>query len=102
MMRPLAFLAIGGIIIWMIFSSAKERAESSSVSRMRLVVGSVLGLVLGAVMAFVLPHGVTRSMTESPAGVVVTLVLWVVGGGLLLASATALVGALSVAPSPSQ
>jgi hypothetical protein len=100
-MRPLAFLAIGGFIIWMIFGSARERAESSSDARMRLVVGSVIGLALGAVMAFVLPHRVTRSMTESPAGVVVTLVLWIVGGGLILTSVTALAGALSVPPRPS-
>ena len=100
-MHPLAGIAIGGFIVWMIFSSARERAESSSDARMRLVVGSVIGLVLGAVRAFMRPHRVTRSMTESPAGVVVTLVLWIVGGGLLLASITALAGALSVPPRPS-
>jgi len=99
-MHPLAFVAIGGIVVWMIFSSAKERAESSSDARMRLVGQSVIGLVLGAVMAFVLPHRVPKSMMESPAGVVAIVVLWIVGGALLLASVTALVAALSVPPRP--
>jgi hypothetical protein len=91
-LRIIVALVIGGFAILSIFAKARERAVESPQSRSRVLVRSSIGLAIGLAIAVWLPYRVPKSMSESPAGIVLILLEWVVGGGLALASLVSIAG----------
>jgi hypothetical protein len=91
-LRTIVALVIGGFAILSIFAKARERAEASPRSRSQILTRASLGLVIGLVVALWLPYRAPKSMSESPAGIVLILVEWVIGGGLALAGLVSIAG----------
>jgi hypothetical protein len=76
----------------MMFGKARLRARQSPELRRRLLVSGGLAVLAGAVMAFWLPHRVPET-SGSPASLVLILLLWIIGGGLLFLGVMSLLGA---------
>lgn len=74
------------------FLKARERARQSPRLRTRLIVSGMVAAVVGAIMAFALPHRVPET-SGSPASLVLILLLWIIGGGLLFLGVASLLGA---------
>ena len=91
-LRLIVALVIGGFAILSIFTGSRERAEESSRSRSQMLTRASIGLAIGLVVALWLPYRAPKSISESPAGIVLILVEWVVGGGLALASLASIAG----------
>jgi hypothetical protein len=86
-------LAIGGLS----FLNARQRAGQSGLMRKRLMVRGAVAAVAGAILAFWLPHRIPET-SGSPASLVLTLLLWVIGGGLLFLGVASFLGAAAVSP----
>jgi ABC-type branched-subunit amino acid transport system permease subunit len=79
------------------FLRARERARQSPQLRSRHMLSGAIAAVLGAVMAFWLPHRVPET-SGSPASLVLILLLWILGGGLLFLGVASLLGAAMASP----
>jgi drug/metabolite transporter (DMT)-like permease len=96
--RFLLGLAALAIIGGFMFITARERARQAPHLRRRLLLSGAVAAVLGAVMAFWLPHRVPET-SGSPASLVLILLLWIIGGGLLFLGVASLLGASTASPS---
>jgi cell division protein FtsW (lipid II flippase) len=97
MLRLLAVLFLLVLFGYPVFRNTRFRAQASRHDRARQAWRAVLGVVAGLVLALWLAPRIPET-DGSPASLVATVVLWVVGGGVSFLSAAALAGALAARP----
>jgi hypothetical protein len=96
-MKLVSLLALIALLVW-IFVKARRQAEQSPQRRRFIIWRAIVIIPVGLVIALVLPQRVPMN-NESPAGIVVYLVGWVIGGLLALQGITSLAAALIARPS---
>jgi hypothetical protein len=78
----------------LLFTRGRRQARDPARSRAGLILRYGIGTLLGVYLGLVLPRSVPDT-PGSPAALVITLLLWIVGGGVGFASLAALLGVLS-------
>jgi hypothetical protein len=92
-------VAVAGMVAWVAFASAGVLARRSRSTRhLVLVANAVVGL-LGLVVGLWLPTQIPET-SGSPASLVATVLLWMVGGGLAFLGTAAFLGAFLARPKP--
>ena len=97
-MRFLILVVVFGLVGWSMARTVRDRARQSPALRRRLLIRASVALLLGLIIGLWLPGRVPETQ-GSPASMVAMLVLWVVGGGLVLVGVTTILGALLARPS---
>ena len=95
--RQLLALLILLAICWGIFTGARSVARVSPRARLRMIYGSALAMIAAIVVLVWLPHQVPDTQ-GSPAGTVMILLMWMVGGLGLAIAIPSLVGAIVARP----
>lgn len=93
MIRLLLLLAIATAIAAPIFLAARDGARKSATARTRLILGASVGLAASLVTALWLPNKVPQTQ-GSPATIVMSILLWIIGGGFAVLCTAMLAGAL--------
>jgi ABC-type amino acid transport system permease subunit len=95
-MKSLYLIIIIALLVLM-FRKARRQAEQSPQRRRFIIWRAVVMALIGLPIALLLPQRVPMN-NESPAGVVVYLVCWFVGGLMVMQAGISVVAALMAKP----
>jgi hypothetical protein len=98
--RFVILVVVFGLVGWSMARTVRDRARQYPALRPRLLTSACIALVLGLIIGLWLPGRVPETQ-GSPATIVAMLLLWIIGGGLVLVGVTTLVGVLLARPDAS-
>ena len=96
-MKLISLIILIALLVW-IFVRTRAQAAQSAKRRRSIMLRAWFAVPVGLAIALLLPQRVPMN-NESPAGIVVYLVGWVIGGLLALQGITSLAAALIARPS---
>ena len=96
--RFVILLVVFGLVGWSMARTVRDRVRRSPGLRRHLLTRAAIALILGPIIGLWLPGRVPET-PGSPGTMVAMLVLWIIGGGLVLVGVTTMLGLLLARPS---